>query len=149
MRLTGFDMLDASIQATNRWFNELMQELNWADRKKTYIALRCVVHAWRDHLPIQDAVYLGEQLPTLIRGMYFEHWDPFDKPLPLRSRAEFFSSLSSYLARNGEDGSDAEKATMALFRFLERKATYGEISDLQRVVPALLIDLWPATLHAA
>ena len=149
MRLTGFDALDASIQVTNRWFNELMQELNWADRKKTYIALRCVVHAWRDHLPIQDAVYLGEQLPTLIRGMYFEHWDPSDKPLPLRSRAEFFSSLSSYLARNGEDGSDAEKAAMALFRFLERKATYGEISDLQHVVPALLIDLWPATLRAA
>jgi hypothetical protein len=38
---------------------------------------------------------------------------------------------------------------MALFRFLERKATYGEISDLQHVVPALLIDLWPATLRAA
>ena len=149
MRLTGFDVLDASIQVTNRWFNELMQELNWADRRKAYIVLRCVLQAWRDHLSIQDAVYLGEQLPTLIRGIYFEHWDPSDKPLPLRSRAEFFSSLSSYLARNGEDGSDAEKVTMALFRFLERKATYGEISDLQHVVPALLIDLWPATLRAA
>jgi len=149
MRLTGFDVLDASIQVTNRWFNELMQELNWADRKKTYIALRCVVHAWRDHLPIQDAVYLGEQLPTLIRGMYFEHWDPSDKPLPLRSRAEFFSSLSSNLARNGEHGSDAEKVTIALFRFLERKAIYGEISDLQHLVPAVLIDLWPAALRAA
>ena len=119
------------------------------DRRKAYIVLRCVLQAWRDHLSIEDAVYLGEQLPTLIRGIYFEHWDPSDKPLPLRSRAEFFSGLSSYLARNGEDGSDAEKATMALFRFLERKATYGEISDLQRVVPALLIDLWPATLRAA
>ena len=149
MRLTGFDALDASIQVTNRWFNELMQELNWADRKKTYIALRCVVHAWRDHLPIQDAVYLGEQLPTLIRGMYFEHWDPSDKPLPLRSRAEFFSSLSSNLARNGEHGSDAEKVTIALFRFLERKAIYGEISDLLHLVPAVLIDLWPAALRAA
>ncbi len=149
MRLTGFDALDASIQVTNRWFNELMQELNWADRKKTYIALRCVVHAWRDHLPIQDAVYLGEQLPTLIRGMYFEHWDPSDKPLPLRSREEFFSSLSSNLARNGEHRSDAEKVTMALFRFLERKAIYGEISDLQHLVPAVLTDLWPAALRAA
>jgi len=149
MRLTGFDVLDASIQVTNRWFNVLMQELNWADRRKACIVLRCVLQAWRDQLSIQDAVYLGEQLPTLIRGMYFQHWDLSDKPLPLRSRAEFFSSLSSYLARNGEDGSDAEKAAMALFRFLERKATYGEISDLQHVVPALLIDLWPATLRAA
>jgi len=30
-----------------------------------------------------------------------------------------------------------------------RKATYGQISDLQRVLPALHIDLWPATLRAA
>ncbi len=149
MRLTGFDVLDASIQVTNRWFNELMQELNWADRRKAYIVLRCVLQAWRDQLSIQDAVYLGEQLPTLIRGMYFEHWDPSDKPLPLRSRAEFFSSLSSNLARNGEHGSDAEKVTIALFRFLERKAIYGEISDLQHLVPAVLIDLWPAALRAA
>ena|SRR5437870_4541510 len=90
MRLTGFDVLDASIQATNRWFNELTQELNCVDRRKAYIVLRCVLQAWRDHLSIEDAVYLGEQLPTLIRGMYLEHWDPSDKPLPLRSRAEFF-----------------------------------------------------------
>src|SRR2546425_13125862 len=34
MRLTGFDVLDASIQATNTWFNELTQELNWVDRRK-------------------------------------------------------------------------------------------------------------------
>src|SRR5262245_24586442 len=128
MKLTGFDVLDASIQATNRWFNELMQELNWVDRRKTYIALRCVLQAWRDHLSIEDAVYLGEQLPMPIRGMYFDHWNPSDKPRPLRSRAEFFASLSSNLARNGEDGSDAERVTMALFRFLERKATHGEIS---------------------
>ena len=60
-----------------------------------------------------------------------------------------FSGLSSYLASNGEDGSGAEKVTVAVFLFLQRKATYGEISDLQRVVPALLIDLWPAALRAA
>ncbi len=149
MKFTGFEVLDASIQTTNRWFNELMQELNWTDRRKTYVVFRCVLHAWRDHLSVTDAVYLGEQLPMPIRGLYFEHWDASDKPMPLRSRAEFFSCLSSYLARNEEDTTNVEKVTMAIFRFLDRKATHGDIEDLQHLVPAVLTDLWPPALRAA
>ena len=32
---------------------------------------------------------------------------------------------------------------MGIFRFLDRKATYGEIADLQRLLPAVRTDLWP------
>ena len=68
MKFTGFEVLDASIQRSNAWLNELMQELNWTDRRQTYGAFRCVLHALRDHLSLKDAVYVGEQLPMLIRG---------------------------------------------------------------------------------
>jgi uncharacterized protein (DUF2267 family) len=149
MRFTGFEVLDASIQRTSTWLNELMQELNWTDRRRTYVAFRCVLQAWRDHLSVKDAVYLGEQLPMLIRGFYFEHWDPAGKPLSLRSRAEFLSILSAYLARDGESLADGEKVASAIFRFLDHKATDGEIADLHYLVPAVLIDLWPPTLRAA
>ena len=85
----------------------------------------------------------------LIRGFYFEHWDPSGKPLPLRSRAEFFTILSKYLVRDGEDFADGEKVARSVFRFLDRKATDGEIADLHYLVPAVLIDLWPPSLRAA
>lgn len=149
MRFTGFEVLDSTIQRTNGWLKELMQELNWTDRRKTYVAFRCVLHAWRDHLSVKDAVYLGEQLPMLIRGFYFEHWDPSGKPLALRSRDEFFSCLSAYLARDGDKKSNAEMVTRAVFRLVERKATEGEIDDLHQIVPATLNDLWPPALRAA
>src|SRR5690348_10409771 len=70
MKLTGLDIWDSSIQRTNVWLKELMQELNSTDYKKTYLILRSVLHTLRDHLSIGEAVYLGEQLPMLIRGMY-------------------------------------------------------------------------------
>ena len=126
-----------------------MQELNWNDRRKTYIVFRCVLHALRDHLSVRDAVYAGEQLPMLIRGAYFEHWDPAGKPLPLRSCDEFFSILAGSLARNGESGGSAEVVTRAVFRLLDRKATDGEIADLQAILPSAVIDLWPPALRAA
>jgi len=149
MKFTGFEVLDATVQRTNAWLKELMQELNWSDRRKTYIAFRCVLHALRDHLSIKNAVVLGDELPMLIRGIYFEHWDPSGKPLPLRSRDDFILYLSAFLARDGQSGTSAEMVTRALFRLLDRRATDGEISDLQLVLPAALIDLWPPALRAA
>jgi len=148
MKLTGLEVWDSSIQRTNTWLKELMQELNSGDHRKTYQILRSVMHALRDHLPLEDAIYLGEQLPMLIRGMYFEHWNVTGKPLPLRSRNDFFTVVSHYMARDGET-SNAETGTRAVFRLLDRKATDGEIPDLHHVIPGILLDLWPPTLRAA
>ena len=149
MKLTGLDVFDSTIQRTNAWLKDLMQEMNCTDRRKTYLAFRCVLHAVRDHLPVKDAIYVGEQLPMLIRGFYFERWDPARKPLPLPSRKDFLSVLSAYMARDGESSSDAEAMTRAVFRLLDRKATDGEIEDLQHVMPSALVELWPPTLRAA
>ena len=149
MKFTGLDVFDSTIQRTNTWLKDLMQELNWSDHRKTYLAFRCVLHAVRDHLPIEDAVTVGEQLPMLIRGFYFEHWDPSGKPLPLRTQSDFFAVLSLYMTRDLESTSDAVAVTRAVFRLLDRKATDGEIEDLQHVMPAVFLDLWPSTLRAA
>ena len=149
MKFTGFEVLDASIQRSNAWLNELMQELNWTDRRQTYGAFRCVLHALRDHLSLKDAVYVGEQLPMLIRGFYFEHWDVSGKPPALRSRNDFSAYVCAHLSRADQQGSNAETVTRAVFRLLDRKATDGEIDDIQHVLPSALIDLWPPTLRAA
>jgi uncharacterized protein (DUF2267 family) len=149
MRFTGFEVFDETVQRTNNWLKELMQELNWSDRRKTYVVFRCVLHGLRDHLSVRDAVYVGEQLPMLIRGAYFEHWDPAGKPQPLRSRDEFFSVLAGSLARNGEKEASAETVTRAVFRLLDRKATDGEIANLQAILPPAVTDLWSPALRAA
>ena len=149
MKFTGFEVFDETIQRTNTWLKELMQELNWSDRRKTYLVVRCVLHALRDHISVNDAVYVGDQLPMLIRGAYFEHWDPLGKPLPLRSLDEFFACVAGSLARDGENRASAEIVTRAVFRLLDRKATEGEIADLQGILPSAVTDLWPPALRAA
>jgi uncharacterized protein (DUF2267 family) len=149
MKLTGLDVFDSTIQRTNNWLKELMLELNSSDYRKTYLTFRSVLHALRDHLSESDAIYLGEQLPMLIRGLYFEHWDPQGKPLPLRTRNDFFHVVAQYMARDGDSSSNAETAARAVFRLLDRKETDGEVEDVQHVIPPMLLDLWPPSLRAA
>src|SRR5262245_19049625 len=149
MKLTGLDVFDSTIQRTNIWLKELMQELNWSDHRKTYLAFRCVLHAVRDHISLQNAINFGEQMPLLICGLYFDRWNLAGKPLPLRNRSDFLSVLSGSLVREGDSTSNAEVVARAVFRLLDRKINDGEIEDLQHLIPTVLLDLWPPRLRAA
>src|SRR5215831_7279471 len=149
MKWTGLEVFDATIQRTNAWLKELMTELNWSDHRKTYLAMRCVLQGVRDHLSINDAITLGEQLPMLIRGLYFDGWDVVGKPLPLRTRNDFVSFLADSLARDGGNSSNPEVVARAVFRLLDRKVTDGEIKDVHHLMPSAVLDLWPPRLRAA
>ena len=149
MKSTGLDVFDTSIQRTHLWLKELMQELNWTDLRKTYLAFRCVLHSVRDQIPVSGAVTLGDQFPLLIRGFYFERWSPERNPSPSRTRNDFVAVLSQSLAHSGMEDANAENVARAVFRLLDRKVTDGEIEAVQHLMPGAVLDLWPPTLRAA
>jgi uncharacterized protein (DUF2267 family) len=136
MKLTGVDVFDATIDRTTAWLQDLMRELNWTDRRKTYFALRFVLQGLRDHMSFESAVRFGNQLPMLVRGLYFEDWLPADKPL-------------AWEPGQGLLAPDAAVIVRAVFRLLERKAVEGEVKDLRNVLPARLESLWPSEIRAA
>jgi uncharacterized protein (DUF2267 family) len=136
MKLTGVDVFDATIERTTAWLQDVMRELNWTDRRKSFLALRFVLQDLRDHLPLDRAVQFGNQLPMLIRGFYFEDWDITGKPAP-------WENSKGLLAP------DAATVVRAVFRVLERKATDGELENLYPLLPAALRDLWPSEIRAA
>jgi len=128
---------------------DLMLELNWTDRRKAYVALRLVLQGLRDHLPVEQVARFGNQLPMLVRGFYFENWDPVGKPLSCKSRDDLLQGVSRDFARNGDGSHEAELIVRGVFRFLDKKAAEGEIQDLHDILPADLRELWPPTLRAA
>ena len=86
MRERSIDLIDHAAQTTYRWIDELHAELPWDDRHKTLRLLRATLHALRDWLQVSEAVQLGAQLPTLVRGLYYEGWKPQNSPVRQRSR---------------------------------------------------------------
>ena len=141
MSMTGLDVFDRTIHKTNNWLNELMEALGWHDRHKAYLALRVTLHALRDRLTVEEVAQLGAQLPMLIRGFYYEGWDPTGKPLKERHKEEFLARIAEQFS--GDDQADAKQVARAVFSVLSDRVTEGEIEDVKHVLPAELRELWP------
>jgi uncharacterized protein (DUF2267 family) len=122
------------------WLKEIAQELSM-DRQGAYQVLRAVLHCLRDRLTINEAADLGDQLPMLIRGIYYEAWHPAGKPHKIRSRDEFLTGITTRIAM--KQSIDAENAARAVFRTLDNRVSPGEIRDVIQVLPEEIRTLWP------
>jgi uncharacterized protein (DUF2267 family) len=141
--MTGLDVFDTTVQKTNTWLKDLMEVLGWQDRHKAYLALRAGLHALRDRLTVEEVAHLGAQLPMLIRGFYYEAWDPTGKPLKVRHREEFLARIEQEL--RGDEHLNPEVVASAVFAVLEMRITDGEIENVKHLLPTELRSLWPAT----
>ena len=140
MSRTDVEMFDNTLQKTNGWLKDLSNELDWENRHKAYLALRAVLQVLRDRLPVEEVAQLGAQLPMLVRGFYYEGWDPTGKPLKERHKDNFLKHIEVYF-RN-EDLIDPEKVVRAVFKLLTKRISEGEIEDVKHILPAELRRLW-------
>ncbi|MBC7174061.1 MAG: DUF2267 domain-containing protein [Polyangiaceae bacterium] len=142
MSTTGVRGIDSTIQKTQEWLSELSAELGWKDRHRAYSALRAVLHAIRDRLPVSQTAAFGAQLPILIRGLYYDGWRPSDVPLRVRHREEFLDLVREELDRNQAITEDVEKVVAAAIGLLcrhneaeMRKISSGFPKELQSLFP--------------
>lgn len=142
MSATGLQVFDHTLQTTNIWLKQLMEDMGWEDRHRAYLCLRATLHALRDRMGVNEAAQLGAQLPMLIRGFYYEGWHPADKPLRERSREEFLGHIAATLGP-ADPRLDAEEVARGVFRLLAERVTQGEIDDVKSILPKPIRTLWP------
>jgi len=145
MSMTGLDVFDNTVQKSNMWLKEIMEELGWENRHRAYLALRATLHALRDHLSIEEVVELAAQLPMLIRGLYYEGWQLNKAKVKERYKKEFLDNVLNYFEIDPDI--DPEYITRAVFKVLCKRISEGEIEDIIAILPKELKELWSQPTH--
>ncbi len=132
--------INHTLQQSQEWLKALREAGDYQSETEALAVLRAVLHQLRDRLTPQEAVDLGAQLPTLIRGIYYEGWRMSKTPQKVRSRDEFLEQVSAKLAPHPLG---AEQATKDVFALLSVTLDRGEILDVIGQLPAGIKGLWP------
>ncbi|MBW3633915.1 MAG: DUF2267 domain-containing protein [Chloroflexi bacterium] len=146
MSINSVEAFDTTVQKTNEWLRDISNELGDDNRRHPNLALRGTLHAVRDFLPIEESAHLSAQLPMLVRGIYFEGWNPTNVPEKDRSRESFLSRTEQALERAlwKEDYQiDTEKAARTVLRVLSDRISAGEVEQVRHVLPEPVRELWP------
>lgn len=138
---TSIPAFSHAAQQAQQWVNELSEDLGWSDRR-AYHLLRVVLATLRDWLSPEEAADLSAQLPTLIRGIYFEGWDPSDAPVAERRKGDFMARVRR--AFEPETNADFDIAVKAVFALIDRHISQGESVQVRSSMKKSLRQLWPA-----
>jgi uncharacterized protein (DUF2267 family) len=140
MRARGLEIVDHSVQQTHEWINELDEELGWSNPGRTFRLLRVCLQVVRDCAPVEEAADFAAQLPTFLRGLFYEHWRPGARASRYNLE-NFFERVDE--AFRGDPIDDVSDAVTIVLAFLSSKVSKGEARQLRQTMPHAIRALWP------
>jgi uncharacterized protein (DUF2267 family) len=96
----------------------------------------------RDRLTVEGAAHLSAQLPLIVRGVFFEGWDPSAVPHKLHAD-EFVERVREEALLDSTD--EADDAVRAVMSTLHEHVTAGALDHLAAQLPT---DLKPLVARA-
>jgi uncharacterized protein (DUF2267 family) len=140
--MAGLHVFDPHVDAANAWLRLLIEDLELApeEQSRAVHALRAGFHAIRDRLPAAEVVDLAAQLPTLLRGIFYEGWRLGNDPTRIRDRAAMLARVKKEL---GTDPRLLPRDVLrSVIRLLVKHVSAGEIRDIVATLPRPIATLW-------
>jgi uncharacterized protein (DUF2267 family) len=136
MSPTGFEPFDRATLAAGAWLTAVADELKTGDRELAYRILRTWLQTLRDRLPVRASATFAAQLPELLRGLYFEGWEP--GRVPVKYGPDEYLLRFAHQARVPVDGVPA--ASAAVTAAVRAKLAPGKLAaTLDRLPPAVRV----------
>ena len=139
MSANGLDVFDKTLQTTNIWLNEISERIG-PDRQVAWKVLSTVLHKLRDRLPIELSAHLGAQLPLLVRGVYYDQFEPGRQPSDWETSEDFTAEVAKWLSDIRPV--DPDEAIRAVFGVLNRHISEGQIAKVRNSLPKAVRRLW-------
>ena len=126
----------------HEWVNDLAGRTGWTNEREVLRLLRTVLAKVRDHLPVNEMAQFSAQLPIILRGMFFEGWQPKMTPVQERHASAFVAAINDEVGEVLDyQGIMDIKAT---FSVINAHVSRGEVEDVRACLPQELRELWPA-----
>ena len=139
MSANGLEVFDKTLDTTHIWLKEIMEDIG-PDRHVAWHVLSVVLQRIRDRLPLPLAAHLGAQLPLLIRGVYYDHFDPNSLPGDRMTREQFIEDVGAGLRDSRPV--DPVMAVAAVFGVLSRHVSEGQIRKVCEALPRSIREMW-------
>ena len=139
-------VFDDTVHTTHLWLKEIMADLHTESRPDAYRALRLTLQSLRDHMSVEQAAHFAAQLPLLLRGVFFEGFNPSHMPSKDRSVEHFLARLDG--ADFSGVGFSAPDIARRVLAVIETKISAGEIDAVRESLPKDIRALWPAAAAA-
>lgn len=134
------DVIQHGVQQLQEWLKSLRDNADLADTTEALALLRVVLHQLRDRLTVDEAVDLGQQLPVIVRGIFYESWKPHHVPEKIHTRQAFVDAVTLKLLPRTIP---ADRAIRDVFALLAHYCDPGEIADVIAQLPPELKEMWP------
>ena len=145
MSQQGLETIESTTQKTHEWIAQVAEALHM-EKRDAYKALRAVLQTVRDRLPLEVAVHFGAQLPMLIRGMYYEGWEPSKVPIKMTLR-ELLDAVQQKIV--ADRTVDPVETTQAILSVVASYVGMGEIEKAKHTFPRDMQNLFPELASAA
>lgn len=139
MSATGLELFDKTIQTTNIWLDEISNRVG-PDRRLAWKILSTVLHKLRERLQPNLAAHLGAQLPLLVRGAYYDHYEPSRQPVKDAGAKNFVEDVAHCLS--DARPVDPRDAITAVFAVLDRHVSQGQLEKVRLALPKSVRALW-------
>ncbi|MGE3691347.1 MAG: DUF2267 domain-containing protein [Novosphingobium sp.] len=140
MSATGLEVFDKTLHATHTWLGEITSRLG-PDKHLAWRSLGAVLHVLRDRLPADLSAHLGAQLPLLVRGLYYDQYEPSRQPSQVNSSEDFVAEVERLLEDTRTVG--PKDAIEAVLNVLDHHVSAGQIEKVRHALPKGLATLWP------
>lgn len=135
-------VFERTTHEAHEWVNELAGRTGWTSERDVLRLLRVVLTKIRDHLLVDEMAQFAAQLPIVLRGMFYEGWQPKKTPIHERHAADFVADIETKIKDVADYAGPAD--IKAVFNLLNARLSRGEIEDVRACLPTELREMWPA-----
>jgi uncharacterized protein (DUF2267 family) len=134
MTVASVHSVERTVHKTNEWLKELAEALGSDDRDEAWRVLRGYLHVLRDRLTMDESAQLAAEFTHLVRGVFYEGFDPGHQPAKYRDRETFLTLIADTAQLPGHD--EAALAAAACTRVMQDHIPEGAAEDVFAQLPS-------------